>query len=481
MKKAQNKSHKNASMIAIMSIIAIFLLNGILAYLKDQEIATNVFTIGEVNIQLVEKVSGTAGGNDEVLWNTTLTSVTAKDSTGNTITIDAVKNIYPGQEIAKQPYIKNIGKNDAYVYMSVDVPVVSINGTPTELFSYTTNSGWTLGGTSSEVVDNVTYNVYKYKYDNTLAPNGMTATIFDSVTVVDTDWTPTDLASMAEVQKININAYAIQTEGMTLAQGYAEFFPIESVGDITVANYGQYVNLNTSILDLNNVTLEDSTHPSADWRVFSKDCNGVWLILADYMPNTSFDVTTAGLNVGTGNYATHGVYSSTDRATLLSGLAHNNWSNLITGSSVAGKTGVQVKGAVDVNTWKDSWNANTGYTTLYTNTYSNQNSGSMMSDGLDGYYVGNSENPTTCFYNLSSDGGYGNTLYFPHQDGVNECRGYWLASPSAIGTDNVVDVFCFCYMYYGRYVSNYLGVRPAVYLPSNIQLDTSGAVWTVAD
>ena len=480
--KRKIQSHKLNSIIAILSVLLIFLITGIWAVLKDEEEASNVFTIGEVDIELIEKVSGTAGGNDEVLYNTVLESVTGTDGTGNTVTVDAFTEIEPGQVIAKQPYVKNTGKNNAYVYMRVSVPLVEIAGTDTELFSYTTNSGWTLAGTSEEEIGNVTYNVYKYTYDNTLAPNGVTTTLFDSVTVTSSEWKSADYANFAEIQMMDIKAYAIQTEGMTLAQGYDEFFPIESVGDITVANYGQYVNLNTSILDLNNVTLEDSTHPASDWRVFSKDSNGgVWLILADYMPNSSFDVSTVGLEKGDGDYATHGVYSNTDRATFLSGLAHNNWSNLITGSSVAGATGVQVKGAVDINTWKDSWNANPGYTTLYTDTYSNQHSGNNMSDGLDGYYVGNSENPTTCWYDLRSDGGYGNTLYFPHQDGVNKCYGYWLASPSAIGADNVVDVFCFCNMYCGRYVNNDLGVRPAVYLPSNIQLDTSGAVWTIAN
>ena len=483
LKKSKEKSHKLNSIIAIISVLMVLMISGIWAFLKDREDVSNIFTIGEVDIELVEKVSGTAGGNDEVLWDTVLSSVTGEDANGDTITVDAFENIEPEQVIAKQPYIRNTGKNNAYVYVKVSVPIVNINGEDTELFSFTSNSGWTLNLSSNEEVNNIKYKVYKYQYDVALAPGGVTTTLFDNVTVTDKKWKTADFANMAEIQQIDIDAYAIQTEGVTLAQGYDKFFPY-SVGDITVANYGQYVNLNTHILDLNNISLgENNENPLSDWRVFNKDNNGAWLILADYMPNASFDVTTVGLLAGTSGYAKYGVRSTTNRATLLSGLTHNNWSSLITESSVAGATGVQVKGAVDLDTWVDSWNANEGYTTLYTDTYYNKNS-SYMSDGLDGYYVGNFENPTIDRYSLYSDVGYGNTLYFPHKSNVSSCSSYWLASPSVFGSDPwyVMNVYYNSgQLTSSRYSEYGTGVRPAVYLPSNIRLNTEGTVWTIAD
>ena len=215
MKRTKVKSRKSYSIIAILSLLMVFMLNGILAYLKDTEEVTNVFTIGEVNIELIEKTTGDA------LYST----ITNDDISVGGQTVKGIANLVPGQEIAKKPYIKNTGRNNAYVYMQVSVPVVSINGTTTELFSYTENSGWTLKKTTRENVDGVTYNVYKYQYDNALAPNGETVTLFDTVTVLDTDLTPTDIENMGEVQQININAYAIQTEGLTVAQGYSKFFP----------------------------------------------------------------------------------------------------------------------------------------------------------------------------------------------------------------------------------------------------------------
>ncbi len=256
--------------------------------------------------------------------------------------------------------------------------------------------------------------------------------------------------------------------------------PSTPVADITVSDYGQYVDIGTNILS-KTIALEDGTTPKADWRVFSKDSNGAWIILADYMPNSSFDVTTTGLEVGTDDYATYGVRSTTSRVALINGLDHSNWSNFITGSNVAGKNGVVAKGAVDLPTWRDSWNANPGYTTLYT-----PQKTSAMSDGLYGYYVGDTENTTNYNFGLSSNAGYSNTLYFPHKSVVSYCTGYWLASPSADNTNAVMLVYYNSTVDGSRYSNlsydySRLGVRPAVYLPSYIRLNTEGEVWTIAN
>ena len=474
MRRTKVKSHKLYSIIAICSFFMVFLLNGILAYFQDTEAVTNVFTIGEVNIELIEKTTGDA------LYST----ITNDDIEVDGQTVKGIANLVPGQVINKMPYVENVGKNDAYIYMQVKVPVTTISGNKTQLFSYTAKSGWTLIDSKNEIEDGVEYNVFRYSYDNALAINGSTETLFDSITVVDGDLYPSDIALIEDVLKVGITAYAVQTQGVTLAQGYDKFFPVETVGDIKVGNYGQYVDLGTSILPKTNGTitqkLEGDEQPLADWRVFHKDSNGTWLILADYMPNSSFDVTSVGLVAGTGNYSTYGVRSTTSRTVLLNGLNHSNWNNLITGSSVAGLTGVQVKGTVDLDTWKDSWNMNTGYTKLYTDTYSNKNSGNMMSDGLDGYYVGNTENPTSKYYGLSSNtAGYADTLYFPHKSAVPNGDGYWLASPSADETNRVIIVFYSGAVNRLNYSSGTVGVRPVVYLPSNIGLNTEGEVWTV--
>ena len=63
--------------------------------------------------------------------------------------------------------------------------------------------------------------------------------------------------------------------------------------------------------------------------------------------------------------------------------------------------------------WVASYNAK-GYTPLYTNT------------GETGYYIGNTEGTTEISYDLTRDvnTGYHDTLYFPHQDSIDDCWGY---------------------------------------------------------
>ena len=60
MKLLKEKSNKNKSLIVIVAVISIFLVSGILAYLQDTEEVDNVFTIGKVDIQIIEKTTGDA-------------------------------------------------------------------------------------------------------------------------------------------------------------------------------------------------------------------------------------------------------------------------------------------------------------------------------------------------------------------------------------------------------------------------------------
>ena len=63
-----------------------------------------------------------------------------------------------------------------------------------------------------------------------------------------------------------------------------------------------------------------------------------------------------------------------------------------------------------------------------------------MSDGVKGYYIGTSQDPTSYYVYQFSTGGYDNPLYYPYQIPIDGCHGYWLASPSAIDEDSVMGV-----------------------------------------
>ena len=236
---------------------------------------------------------------------------------------------------------------------------------------------------------------------------------------------------------------------------------------VASTNYGDYVDYP---IDLNG-----DGNTTNDWRIFYNDGEHVFIIAADYVPNTSNYLD----NVGTG-MSTHSSYSLywnpapttaqtvnsdtlslfrqswEDYSTNVNGrcvstlLNTNNWDGFVDRNyadcAIGGPT---------LEMWVKSWNTK-GYTPLYTNTNTN------------GYYIGNTENPTTSSCSLSSDSGYNDTLYFPHQSSVSSCYGYWLASPSANSTSSLMYVNYSGLVSSSFYYSNISGCRPLVCLSSNI-------------
>ena len=110
----QKKKAIILSIIALLLIVAI--VTGINAYFTSTKTATNVFTIGNIQINLTEGDT----------WDAAVASGEAPAS---------AQNIVPGQHIAKAPNVENIGANPAYVYLKVYVPVNEYD----DLFTYTIN------------------------------------------------------------------------------------------------------------------------------------------------------------------------------------------------------------------------------------------------------------------------------------------------------------------------------------------------------
>ena len=93
-------------------------------------------------------------------------------------------------------------------------------------------------------------------------------------------------------------------------------------------------------------------------------------------------------------------------------------------------------GSPKLDLWVDSWNAVYPEDKIYI-----AKTTSAMDDGLEGNYLGLTENPTTTYIsgtNMRAKVGYNNTLYYPHKDVVEDyCYAYWLLSPSAMGINYV--------------------------------------------
>jgi predicted ribosomally synthesized peptide with SipW-like signal peptide len=215
----KNKTKVILCTVAVAGVVGV---SGILAYLTDTASASNKFTVGKVDINLLEPS-----------WSTT-------DANSNG-TPDSAENMTANQTISKDPEVQNVGKNPAYVYLKVTVPsakVITANsdGTlansgaakDTQLFTYTIDSdNWaeieskrtTNTNSTTGAVESYTY-VYYYK--QALATSATTKPLFSTVTFANV--IEGQLEDSASAQQIDIQAYAIQSDNLpnstTIASAY---------------------------------------------------------------------------------------------------------------------------------------------------------------------------------------------------------------------------------------------------------------------
>ena len=133
---------KITAIFLCVALVAIAVVGASLAYFTDTKSATNTFTVGNVKIDLIESRyhrQGSGSSGDTSIPNPTNTAsgmqyVTdgATIFTDDEIKTDAAnysayigergKNMVPGKNIAKCPYVINTGDNDAYVRIRVMIP-----------------------------------------------------------------------------------------------------------------------------------------------------------------------------------------------------------------------------------------------------------------------------------------------------------------------------------------------------------------------
>ncbi len=202
---------KTKIILCTASIIGVVGISGILAYLTDTKTTSNIFTVGHVKIELKEPN-----------WE----SATDSDNDGIP---DYADNITPNATIPKDPQVKNVGKNNSYVYLKVTIPAKNIvtanddgtlvnDGQPqaTPLYTYTPNTtDWaeiiskrTTNTNSANEVESYTY-VYYYKQE--LEPTATTSALFNSVKFANIIDGQVDSSAK---QQIDITAYAIQSDNL---------------------------------------------------------------------------------------------------------------------------------------------------------------------------------------------------------------------------------------------------------------------------
>lgn len=251
--------------IAVM-LVAALVVGGTLAYFTDTDKKTNTFTVGNVDIELLESQyhrvnagKGNATGQTEplsggYLWaadvdmqGTTVNTpnyVTSKETWPDQYFSDAQieddaktykdgyfaqhsQNMVPGSNVRKCPYVKNTGANDAYVRVRVLIPVslfdVIDNGP-----SYWTTTAMNEGQVTSVAVDTylskgaeevhkvtrgtIEYYEYDFTYTKALKPGELTFWNVWGNIAINKDATSTDLANVKSFDVL-VEADAIQAEG----------------------------------------------------------------------------------------------------------------------------------------------------------------------------------------------------------------------------------------------------------------------------
>ena len=237
------------------------------------------------------------------------------------------------------------------------------------------------------------------------------------------------------------------------------------------------------------VTNYESQNGQNDWRIFYSDGTQIFLITGDYINTTETNrINTTATGMTTSKYsaywATNSVpaFQTVDSTTLTrfkateytlqSGINNskcvstllndNNWSSY----KDSGNKAEKAIGSPTVEMWMDSWNAR------YPKSSDKIYRKASTSTSYPGYYVGTSSDPTGSYsINNSRKDGYSNKLYYPQTSSYNGTNGYWLASPSALGSNFVLCVDYYGYVNRYNYNSSDLGVRPVVSLNSGITVN----------
>lgn len=128
-KTTTNKTKQKKRTIVSLLLIGAILIGGAFAFLTAQDSKTNVFTIGNIKIELWENFDANLDGTTEEY-----------DATHKTVT--ATGNIVPGTTVKKEPFVKNTSNNPCRLYMTVKVP----NLTKAEAFVQHEGDAFTLDG-----------------------------------------------------------------------------------------------------------------------------------------------------------------------------------------------------------------------------------------------------------------------------------------------------------------------------------------------
>ena len=280
------------------------------------------------------------------------------------------------------------------------------------------------------------------------------------------------------------------------------------LGDTPSEHYGDTINYG---IDLDTGNNDEGHIPG--WKIFYANNEGTFIIASDYLRTDNqivaealekaniekFDRYIAGWldesnltkkdtegnaiidsNASKFMYNwTYGGMKMENKIAVAALLDTNAWSGFLTdGATMA-------IGGPTLEMFRASWNEKTYKTGTHTKL---QIAPAEDTDEEYGYYVGvsndDSYKPTSEYVTVSTDAGYGDSLYFPHSDrpyGLwNDCWGYWFASPAAGDSTLVRCIYSRGYLDCYDYDDIRFGLRPVVFLPSNVNaVQDENGIWQI--
>lgn len=174
---------KILSICLVVALAATAIIGASLAYFTDTDKADNVFTVGGVNIALIEQQRNEDGTalepfeDEKILMPIVGSAQGEQDSFGMPLAENYVD---------KMITVENTGKSDAYVRAYFAIPAILDDGDPTfnasnnslhfnmgdtTKWAWKTNGAWNFFATT---IDDVAYNVYYADYADVLAPEDVT-------------------------------------------------------------------------------------------------------------------------------------------------------------------------------------------------------------------------------------------------------------------------------------------------------------------
>lgn len=167
---------KIISLCLVLALAATAIIGGTMAYFTDDEEATNTFTVGNVDITLTEPNWEGSGSQD-------------------------APEVYPGEALAKDPTVTNVGANPCFVRIKVEgLDCLGNAGMITYRTDYVTDKlgdNWVVGQDG-----------YFY-YNTVLAVGATTDALFDQIVI------PTGLTNGDAETEYNVvvTAEAVQAQG----------------------------------------------------------------------------------------------------------------------------------------------------------------------------------------------------------------------------------------------------------------------------